>query len=430
VFERLCFGQQQIEREIDMKTTKQEVKKETGDEIIEALLAEYGTSYEDIFGDEGLMARMKKRIVEKALLGELEHHLGFKKREKPEGTENCRNGYSKKQMIGEEGKMEIKVPRDREGSFEPILIKKGEKRFGGFDEKIIGMYARGMTVREIRGFIEEQYNVEVGSELISRVTESVMEEAVEWQNRPLERVYAVVFFDALRVKVRVDGAVKNHAVHLALGVGVDGSREILGIWCEKNEGAKFWMRVMNEIKNRGVEDILIAAVDGLKGFPEAIGVVYPETQVQTCIVHLTRHSLSFCSWQDRKKVANELKEIYRAGTEEIAEVRLEEFAESDLGKKYPMIAESWRKNWNEVIPFYSYPEEIRKMIYTTNAIESVNMQLRKIIKNRGHFPSEESATKLIYLALRNIGKKWANKPPTWGVASLQFAIMFGERFKK
>ena len=403
-------------------------KEKREDELIEALLEKYGRSQEAILGENGLLAELKKRVVEKALSGELTHHLGYRPWEKPEGEENHRNGYSRKTILGEEGKMEIAVPRDREGSFEPLLIPKGQRRFEGFDEKIIAMYARGMTVREIQGFLLDQYRVEVGADFISTVTDAVLEEVHEWQNRPLDQMYPVVFFDAMRVKIRDEGSVKNKAVYLALGMTAEGIKEVLGIWVEQNEGAKFWLKVMNELRNRGVEDILIAVVDGLKGFPEAITTVFPEANVQTCIVHLTRYSLSFCGWKDRQKVANELKTIYRAETAETAAQRLGEFEAGPWGKKFPMIGQSWRRNWEQVIPFYSYAPEIRKMIYTTNAIESLNMQLRKVLKNRGHFPNDEAATKLIYLALRNITKKWKKPPVQWKAAAGQFAIQFGTRF--
>jgi len=407
-----------------MKKTKLSKR---GEEIVEELLKEYGTSREAIFGEAGLFTDLKRIVVEKALAGELTHHLGYEAGGKPDEEGNHRNGYSKKTVIGEEGAMEIAIPRDRHGSFEPILIGKGQKRFEGFDEKIIAMYARGMTVREIQGFLVDQYRVEISADFISTVTDSVVEAMLEWQNRPLERVYPVVFFDALRVKIRDEGTVKNKAVYLALGVTVEGSREVLGIWVEQQEGAKFWARVMSELRNRGVEDILIAAVDGLKGFPEAIGAIFPQAQVQTCIVHLTRFSLAFCNWKERKIIAGELKKIYASETAEIARKRLDEFAGSAWGKKYPMIAQSWNRNWEAVIPFFGYGPEIRKMIYTTNAIESLHMQLRKIIKNRGHFPSDESAIKLIYLALQNITKKLAS-PVSWKTIANQFALHFGERF--
>jgi len=395
--------------------------------LVDKWVEENGDSPEAILGKSGLLSELKKAVVEKMLAGELTHHLGYKKGEEPVGK-NCRNGSSSKTLVSEDGKMAIEVPRDRESSFEPKIVAKGQKRFMGFDEKIIGMYARGMSVREIQGFLLDQYKVEVSADLISTVTESVMEEVVQWQNRPLERVYPVIFFDALRVKIRDEGTVKNKAVHLALGVTSDGTRDVLGLWIEQNEGAKFWLRVMNELRNRGVEDILIAVVDGLKGFPEAINQAFPETTVQTCIVHLTRFSLAYCSWKDRAEVAGQLQMIYRAMTAEEASLRLKEFEESVLGKKYALIGPSWRRHWEEVIPFFSYPPEIRKLIYTTNAIESLNMQLRKVLKSRGHFPSDEAATKLIYLCLRKVIRGWVGKSQHWQEALNQFAIMFGERF--
>jgi transposase-like protein len=324
--------------------------------------------------------------------------------------------------------MEIAVPRDRMGSYEPMLVPKGQRRLVGLDEKIIGLYARGMTMREIRAFLEEQYGVAVSPELISTVTDSVMESVQEWQTRPLERVYPIVVFDALWVKMKQEGVVKNQAVYLALGTRVDGRKEILGIWVAQSEGAKFWLRVMHELKQRGVEDILIAVVDGLKGFPETIRTAFPRTSVQTCIVHLTRCSLAFCSWQDRKAVAAALKEIYRAVNAEEARAKLEEFMSGKWGQKYPSIDQSWQRAWEEVIPFFEYGAAIRKMIYTTNAIESVNMQVRKIIKTRGHFPSEEAALKLIYLAIRNLTAKWSGSAPNWSEAAREFAITYGERF--
>jgi putative transposase len=388
---------------------------------------------EAIMGRGGLMDQLTKEVVERALRGELSHHLGYGKGEErneaseEESASNCRNGYSKKTLKGESGAMEIEVPRDRVGSFEPQLIRKGQRRFAEFDERIIAMYGRGMTVREIQGFLLDQYKVEVSPDFISTVTDSVMEAVSEWQNRPLERLYPVVFFDALRVKIRDEGTVKNKAVYLALAIREDGCKEVLGIWIEQNEGAKFWLKVMNELRNRGVEDILISVVDGLKGFPDAITAVFPQACVQTCIVHLMRNSLEFCSWQDRKAVAAALKEIYRAATPEAAAARLEEFEASKWGSKYAPITAIWRRAWEQVIPFYAYPPEIRKIIYTTNAIESLNMQVRKVIKNRGHFPGDEAATKLIYLALQNLTKKWTKPVVGWKAAMNQFAIQYGER---
>jgi transposase-like protein len=396
--------------------------------LIDAWLAAHYTGPQDILGQEGLLAQLTKAVVERALAAELTHHLGYARGEEPGAGGNCRNGTSAKTVLGEGGKVAIAVPRDRQGTFEPRLLPKGQRRFEGFDEKIIALYARGMTVREIQGLLRDQYQVAVGHDFISTVTDAVLGEVVEWQNRPLERLYAIVFFDALRVKIRSDGTVKNQAVYLALGVAADGTRDVLGLWIEQTEGAKFWLKVMNELRNRGVADILIAVVDGLKGFPEAITAVFPQTTVQTCIVHLTRFSLAYCAWQDRAKVAGELKGIYRAASAEAAAHGLEQFAGSELGRKYPMIAASWRRHWAEVMPFYDWPPEIRQMIYTTNAIESLNMQVRKVVKNRGHFPSEAAAGKLIYLALRNIVRQWKKPPVHWGVAAHQFALKFGERF--
>lgn len=419
-----------------MKTTRKVVSKykhgkdQPGDEIIDGLLEKYGSSKEAIFGAGGLLPMLTKRMVERALAGELTYHLGYKERAKPEEQTNYRNGYSKKRLHGEKESMEIGIPRDREGTFEPVLVAKGQKRFKEFDERIISLYARGMTVREIKAFFEEEYGAEMSPEFISSVTDSVNEDVKEWQQRPLDTKYAIVFFDAVRVKMRDEGVVKNKAVHLALGMNIDGHREILGMWIEQNEGAKHWLKVMNDLRNRGVEDILIAVVDGLKGFPEAITTIFPETVVQTCIVHLTRFSLSSCGWKERKEVAGELKKIYQSDTAETAEEQLAKFEKGEWGKKFPMIGQSWRRHWEEVIPFFSFSREVRKMIYTTNAIESVNMQLRKVIKNRGHFPNDEAASKLLYLALRNISKKWKNPPTGWNAAAGQFAIQFGERFKK
>jgi putative transposase len=412
--------------------TKESNKPGIDPAIIEELLKDYQRP-EDLTGPGGIMEQLTKRLYERVLGAEMTHYLGYEKGKAPElegdqERENHRNGRSKKTLLSEEGKLEIEVPRDRAGEFEPQFIRKGQRRFGGFDSKIIAMYARGMTVREIKAFLEDQYKVEVSTDLISAVTDSVSEDVLEWQNRPLEKMYPVVFFDALRVKIRDEGTVKNKAIYLALAFQRDGTKEVLGLWIQQSEGAKFWLAVMNELKHRGVEDILIAVIDGLKGFPEAITAVFPQTQVQTCIVHLIRNSLSFCNWKERQPIARELKRIYNAESAEVAAQRLEEFAESPLGKKLPAIAQSWRRVWEQVIPFFAFPAPIRKIIYTTNAIESLHMQLRKVLKNRGHFPSDEAATKLIYLALRNITKKWKNPPITWKQAATQFAIQFGERF--
>jgi putative transposase len=396
-------------------------------EIIDELLSDYKHP-EDLLGDGGLFKQLKKALLERALNAELSDHLGYEKGDpKARRHANSRNGHGSKRVTGEDGEMEISIPRDRDASFEPQIVKKGQRRFEGFDDKIISMYARGMSVREIRGHLEELYGVEVSPDLISRVTDEVMDEVRDWQSRPLDEVYPVIIFDALRVKIRDEGVVRNKAVYLALGFTIEGHKEVLGLWIEQTEGAKFWLRVMNELRNRGVNDVFIAVVDGLKGFPEAINAVFPEAAVQTCIVHMIRHSLAYVGWKVRKHVAADLKRIYRAESAEAAALRLDEFEEK-WGDKFPPIGKSWRRNWEQIIPFFAYPEAVRKIIYTTNAIESLNMSLRKIIKNRGHFPSDDAATKLLYLALRNIAKKWTLPARTWKQALNQFAILFQDRF--
>jgi transposase-like protein len=398
-------------------------------ELLDQVLAGCKTP-EDILGPGGALNRLRKRLIERVLHTEMSSHLGYEKGQKATAAAegNHRNGYSAKTVMGEDGPVELAIPRDRLGRFEPQLIKKGQRRFEGFDQKIIAMYARGMTVREIQGFLLDQYDVEVSPDFISAATEGVLEEVTAWQNRPLEGLYPLVVFDALRVKIRDEGTVRNKAVHLALGLRADGLKEVLGLWIEPHEGAKFWLQVMTELRNRGVQDILIAVVDGLKGFPEAIQAVFPQTEVQTCIVHLVRHSLHYCGWQDRKLVAAELRTIYRAATAEEARQHLEHFAAGKWGQKYPTIVAAWRRAWEQVIPFFAYPLEVRRVIYTTNAIESLHMQLRKIIKNRGHFPSDEAAAKLIYLALRNITTRWKMPPVFWKAAMNQFAIRYADRF--
>ncbi len=370
-----------------------------------------------------------KALVESALGAELTNHLGYEKGDRAgKQSSNVRNGGSKKTLLGESGPLEIEVPRDREGSFEPQMIRKGQRRFDGFDQKILAMYARGMTVRDIQAFLKEQYGADVSPDLISDVTDAVMEEVKAWQERPLESLYPLVFMDALRVKIRDEGTVKNKAIYLALGVARDGQKEVLGIWVEQTEGAKFWLRVVTELRNRGVKTILMAVVDGLKGFPEAIHAVFPSAQVQSCIVHLLRNSLEFCNWKDRKAVAQELKAIYKAATPEAAADRLTEFEAGAWGRKYPPIGRIWRRAWQDVIPFYAYPEEVRKILYTTNAIESLNSSLRKTLKTRGHFPNDESAIKLIYLAIRNFSEKWTMPIHAWKLALTHFAILFPEAF--
>ena len=381
--------------------------------------------FEDIF------QRFKKAFMERALGAEMTQHLGYRAGEaKPEGTTNHRNGNGSKTVLTDSGGVTIEVPRDRQGTFEPQLIGKHERRFTGFDDKIVAMYARGMSVREIQKFLAEMYAVEVSPDLISRVTDAVVEEVTAWQSRPLEAVYPVVFFDALRVKIREDAVVRNKAVYLALGVLPDGTRDILGLWIENTEGAKFWMKVFNDLKTRGVEDILIAVTDGLKGMPEALAVTFPATTLQTCIVHLIRNSLDYASWRDRKALAAAVKPIYTAPSAEAAETALQSFEDGEWGRRYPTVATAWRRAWDRVIPFFAFPPDVRRVIYTTNAIESVNAQVRKIIKTRGHFPSDEAATKLIWLALRNITADWSRPTHGWKSAMNQFAILYGDRFTR
>ena len=378
---------------------------------------------------ESMFRSLKKAVIERAMSAEMTQHLGYEPGEsRPDGQRNHRNGASAKTVITDDGPVRIEVPRDREGSFEPQIIGKHERRFTGFDQKIVAMYARGMTVREIQGYLAEMYGTEVSPEFISKVTDEVMAEVVAWQSRPLEAMYPVVFFDALRVKIRDDAVVRNKAVYLALGVLPDGTRDVLGIWIEQTEGAKFWLKVFNDLKTRGVADILIAVVDGLKGLAEAIEVAFPATTVQTCIVHLIRNSLDYASWKDRKAVAAALRPIYTAATVAAAQAALDEFASSAWGAKYPTIVQSWKRAWEHVIPFFAFPPEVRRVVYTTNVIESLHMQLRKIIKTRGHFPSDEAATKLLWLALRNVMRKSVRSTREWKSAMNQFAILYGERF--
>lgn len=383
----------------------------------------------DLLGDAGLMKELKIKLMERMLGAELTAHLGYEEgQEAPPGQTNRRNGVGSKRLKGQDGEAPISVPRDRDGSFEPELIKKGQTRIDGMDDKIIGLYAAGLTVRDIRAHLEEVYGLKVSPDLISRVTDAVLDEVREWQSRALDRMYPIVIFDALRVKIRDADSrmVKNKAVYVALGVSREGVREVLGLWIAENEGAKFWLSVMNELKNRGVQDILITVVDGLKGFPDAITAAFPKATVQTCIVHLVRHSLNFCAWKDRKYVAADLRRIYGAATADQAATELDAFEEKWAGK-YASIAPAWRRAWQEVIPFFAFDPAIRKIIYTTNAIESLNRVIRKSIKTRGSFPTEEAATKLIYLAIRNFEKGGRNVRE-WFAARNQFAIMFDDRF--
>jgi putative transposase len=393
------------------------------DGVLDQLLA--GSDARTAFDQGGLLDELKKAFAERALNAEMDHHLAGEA-----GQGNSRNGYGRKSVVTDTGRIALEVPRDRQATFDPQLIAKYQRRFPGFDDKVVSMYARGMSTREIAGHLRDLYGIEVSPDLISAVTDAVLEDVAAWQARPLEPVYPLVFFDALRVKIRDEGLVRNKAVHIALGVRADGGKEILGLWLEQNEGAKFWLRVMNELRNRGVEDILLAVVDGLKGFPEAILAVFPEASVQTCIVHLLRTSLDFVSFKDRKAVATALKDIYRALDAVAAEEALTAFEAGPWGQKYPAIGQSWRRVWGEVIPFYAFPMEVRRILYTTNAIEALNSKLRRAVRARGHFPTDEAAMKLLYLVLNRSEKDWIMPPREWAMAKAQFAVLFGERFTR
>jgi putative transposase len=392
------------------------------DAILDQLLG--GADPKTAFNPNGLLDDLKKALAERVLNAEMDHHLV-----NGDGS-NTRNGYGKKTVVTDTSRLELDVPRDRQSSFDPRLIAKYQRRFPGFDEKIISMYARGMSVREIVGHLRDLYGVDVSPDLISTVTDAILDEVAAWQARPLEPVYPLVFFDAIRVKIRDEGLVSNKAIHVALGVRADGTKEVLGLWLEQNEGAKFWLRVMNEMKNPGVGDILIAVVDGLKGFPEAITAVFPDATVQTCIVHLLRQSLAFVSYKDRKAVAAALKTVYRATDAVSGETGLTAFEAGFWGQKYPAISQSWRRAWPEVIPFYAFHPDVRRLIYTTNAIESLNSKLRRAIRARGHFPTDEAAMKLLFLVLNRSEKDWTMPAREWSLAKAQFAILFGERFTK
>jgi len=398
----------------------------TTDELLDILMKDYKKP-EDLIGENGLLKQLTKRLLERAMQTELTEHLGYEKHA-PTGKNsgNSRNGGYKKTISGDFGNLDIITPRDRNSTFEPVILPKGETRFTGFDDKIISMYARGMTTRDIQGHLQEIYGIDVSPTLISQVTDAISEEVLLWQNRPLDEVYPIVYLDAVRIKVRHDSRVINKAVYLAIGINMDGIKEVLGMWTSENEGAKFWLQVVTELKNRSVKEIFIACVDGLKGFPEAIEAVYPNTPIQLCIVHMVRHSLNYVSWKQRKEVATDLKSIYQAPTVEMAEKHLDAFA-AKWDASHPTIARSWRNNWERIIPLFSYPTEIRKAIYTTNAIESLNMSLRKVTKNRGHFPSDEAMFKLLYLALKNIAKKWTMPIRDWKSALNQFSIIFDGR---
>jgi putative transposase len=406
------------------------------DELLDQFLA--GSDPRAALADGGLLDGLKKALAERVLNAELDHHLDGGE---PDGRVNGRNGYGGKTVLTGTGRLDLQVPRDRLATFDPHLIAKYQRRFPGFDDKIVSMYARGMSTREIQGHLRELYGIDISPDLVSAVTDAVLDEVAEWQNRPLEACYPLVFLDALRVKVRDEGTVRNKAVYVALGVRPDGTKDVLGLWIEQTEGAKFWLRVMNELRDRGVLDILIAVVDGLKGFPEAIAAVFPKTQVQACVVHLIRNSLALFvrayaafghgpsePWKDRKAVAVALKEVYRARTAEAGQAALDAFDEGPWGRKYPVIAQSWRRHWTEVIPFYAFPAEVRRIIYTTNSIEALNAKLRRAVRARGHFPTDDAVLKLLFLVLNLAAKEWRMPAREWTAAKAQFAILFEDRF--
>jgi putative transposase len=393
-------------------------------ELIDELLA--GQDPSSVMRQDGLLGELKKALLNRLMAAEFEHHLA-QDRAAGDGK-NHRNGSTRKRVLTDDSHVEVTIPRDREARFDPVLIGKYQRRLPGFDDKVISLYTRGMSTREIQGHLEEIYGAEVSPQLISTVTDAVAAEVAEWQSRPLEPLYPVMFFDAIRVKVRDQGMVCNKAVYLALGITPDGRKHILGLWIDPNEGAKFWLRIVNELRNRGVRDILIAVVDGLKGFPEAINAAFPQALVQTCIVHLLRNALAYVSWQDRKQVVAALKPIYQAPTADAALLALDAFEAGPWGRKYAAIAPLWRRQWDQVIPFFAFPPEVRRIIYTTNAIESLNSTLRTAVRSRGHFPTDEAAIKLLYLVLRRTEKNWKNAQREWTAAMTQFAIMFGDRF--
>jgi len=400
-------------------------KHEVSEELLSSLLADYKKP-EDLIGENGLLKQLTKLLVERALDAEMAEHLGHDRHEPVANAEgNTRNGRSRKTLKGDFGELPIEVPRDRQGSFEPRIVPKHQTRWNGFDDRILSLYARGMTVREIQAHLEEMYGAEVSPSLISSVTDAVIDEVKAWQGRALDALYPIVYLDCIHVKVR-EGAVRVKAVYLAIGVTLAGEKEVLGLWLSQNEGAKFWLQVVTELRNRGVQDIFIACVDGLKGFPEAIEAVFPRTQVQLCVVHMVRHSLNYVTWKRRPEVAADLRRIYTAATAEEAEQRLAEF-ETKWDAEYPPIGQSWRRNWGRLIPFFDFAPEVRKVIYTTNAIESVNFSLRKLTKHRGAFPNDEALIKLIYLALRNISRRWTMPIRDWKAALNQFTIQFEGR---
>ena len=396
------------------KKNKSIFKEETLSDI-----AQYCGSQEELMST---FKTLQKALIEKAMDGELAYHLGYKRNERSE-NENSRNGYGQKTVITDNGELEINAPRDRNSSFEPQLIPKRQTQFKGFDDKIISMYARGMSMKEIQGHLQDMYQIEVSNEFISSVTDKVIGEVNAWQNRSLDNVYPILYLDCIVVKVRDNNQIINKSLFLAMGVNMDGCKEILGMWIAKNEGAKFWLSVITDLKNRGVEHIYIACVDGLKGFTEAINSVFPQTIVQLCIVHMVRNSLNYVPWKDRKAVAADLRAIYNASNDKMAEIALDNFR-TKWDNIYPTIGDIWMRNWQGIIPFLAFPDYIRRAIYTTNAIEAVNRQIRKIIKSKGCFPNDEAVFKLVFLCLQNAEKRWTMPIREWKLALNQFAILF------
>lgn len=394
------------------------------DELIDELLAGHDPS--TVLRSDGLLGELKKKLLNRLMAAEFDLHMS-EEREAGQAR-NHRNGSTRKRVLTDDGHVEVTVPRDREARFDPVLVGKYQRRLPGFDDKVISLYARGMSTREIQGHLYEIYGAEVSPQLISTITDAVTALATEWQLRPVDRMYPVVFFDAIHIKVREEGVVRNKAVYLALGVTVEGRKDVLGLWIEQTEGAKFWLRMLNELRNRGLEDILIAVVDGLKGFPEAINAAFPQALIQTCIVHVLRNAFSYVSYADRREVAAALKTIYTAPSEAAAQEALDAFEAGPWGRKYPTIAPIWRRQWTQIAPFFLFPPEVRRIIYTTNAIESLNSKIRSSVRSRGHFPSDEAAIKLLYLVLRNVSKDWKMPQREWTAAKTQFAILFGERF--
>tara|TARA_B110000046_G_C12983749_1_gene394618 strand:+ start:88 stop:1383 length:1296 start_codon:yes stop_codon:yes gene_type:complete len=427
----------QIRNKLNSKSKNQDHNSSNfNEELLDEILKNYNhQNPEELIGSNGLLKQLKKALIQRALEGEMTHHLGYSKHSKSDrnnpdfDNNNYRNGHGSKRVITDDGEFNINSPRDRNGSFEPQIIGKRQNRFSGFDDNIISMYSRGMTMSEIQGHLKDIYGTDVSKDFISNVTDAIITELNSWQNRPLDEVYPVIYMDAIRIKSNDEGRIINKAVHLAIGVNMDGIKEVLGFWIDKNEGAKFWLKVVTELKNRGVNDIFIACVDGLKGFPDAINSIFPDTKVQLCIVHMVRHSLKYVPHKEKKEVAKDLKSIYSAINEKQAKERLEEFKKR-WDDKYPTIADSWERNWLEIVPFLEYPDYIRKAIYTTNAIESANYSLRKIIKNRSILKNDIAISKLLYLALRNIEKKWTMPIHNWKQALNQFAIIFADRFPR